>query len=524
MPPHAVYRFGSTSIPVEILSEIFLLIAEDSAWDRKNLMLVCRRWHAIMLSTPGIPSDLWIGRSTTIDVVRAAIQRKRWLLNVIVDPNNKRNQGDWNADEFHACFTIAIEAASRWRSLNVRSFPPPGEHRVLHIAPPLEKLESFTLSQGCDLGNFFDPLMTAVTTTATSYLTKMDLGNVSAVLYLMQPIRSHSFCSLRNLCIWLSQRMEAPVNILPYLQRLETFTAWHLHLPIYPPDISLPLVQTLQTLRLKSVSVQWMAGRIFPALLECAIIFPHNTSTLTFQQVTMPSCQFLEYNFNDLGPLRSFRHAPLAGLQVTCGQWNVRRGNLQLVVLCPIVTASAQKLTMLDLEVRCSENLLVHVLSLVPSLVWLSLRLTSPNALGEAFFQAFVVTNADAESPYASQAITPKLATLNMYYMAWLRGPERKALIPVFGDIVSSHSPESNFCLWIHFDELEADWVVERPVYSIHQHSPFSVSTVGVLGPHGVVFIAVEENYTFLDIPFKEAEYLIVHDYTTYRAAGLSIQ
>ena len=121
LPLHAGYRPRRTCkahlIPVEILSEIFLLIAEDSSMDRKNLMLVCRRWHAIMLSTPGIPAVLWIGRSTTTEVVQAAIQRRRWLLNLIVDPNNRGIQGDWNANEFHACFTTAIEAASRWRSL-----------------------------------------------------------------------------------------------------------------------------------------------------------------------------------------------------------------------------------------------------------------------------------------------------------------------------------------------------------------------------------------------------------------------
>ena len=59
-----------------------------------------------MLSIPGMPSDLWIGISTTIEVVQVAIQRSRWLLNVIVDPNNKGIQGDWNADEFHANISI----------------------------------------------------------------------------------------------------------------------------------------------------------------------------------------------------------------------------------------------------------------------------------------------------------------------------------------------------------------------------------------------------------------------------------
>ena len=43
-------------LPAEILSEIFLLVGQDAGWYRKNLMLVCWRWHDIVLSTPGIPT------------------------------------------------------------------------------------------------------------------------------------------------------------------------------------------------------------------------------------------------------------------------------------------------------------------------------------------------------------------------------------------------------------------------------------------------------------------------------------
>ena len=303
--------------------------------------------------------------------------------------------------------------------------------------------------------------------------------------------------------------MEAPANILPYLQRLEIFAARHLHFPIYPPNTSLPLVQTLQTLRLKSVSVQWMAGRTFPALWGCAIIFPHYADYLTLQPVTMPSCSVLEYNSNDLSPLRSFLHPHLTMLQVTCGQWNVRRGDHQLV----IVTASPWKLHILDLEVRCSENLLLHVLSLVPVLHELVLRLASPNALSEAFFRAFVVTKADAESPCASQDITPKLTRLDLHYRRWLRGPERRELIPVFGDIVSSHLPEPDFRLQIIFAELNDYWCVERSIDCNHQRSPVSKAAVGMLGPHGIIFVDLRAISIFksLDIAFKEAEYLVAN-------------
>ena len=59
-------------LPAEILSIIFLLVMEygfDEDEDRMPLILVCRRWYAIMLSTPGIPSPLRIRKSTTMERV-----------------------------------------------------------------------------------------------------------------------------------------------------------------------------------------------------------------------------------------------------------------------------------------------------------------------------------------------------------------------------------------------------------------------------------------------------------------------
>src|SRR5258706_9435655 len=54
-------------LPVEIFSEIFLLVSKfpgDKRWNWRVLMLVCRRWHAIILSTPGLHSQLRIRRAS----------------------------------------------------------------------------------------------------------------------------------------------------------------------------------------------------------------------------------------------------------------------------------------------------------------------------------------------------------------------------------------------------------------------------------------------------------------------------
>ena len=540
MLPRAVHQSQRTSkahlIPVEILSEIFLLIAndrdveEDRLAHGKKLMLVCRRWNDIMLSTPGIPSQLRIRGSTKVEVVQAAIRGRRWLLDVIVDPTNKGVQENSNADEFHACFATAIQVASRWRSLYLWSFLPPREDMALHIVQHLENLEQFTYSQGCDLGSFFEPLMTAVITTATSHLTTMTLDNLNSLLYLVQPSPLPIFCSLRTLKIWLTKKMENPMNILPYLQRLESFEARHLHLPICPPGAPLPLVQTLHSLNLKSVSVQWMAGRIFPVLRACSIRFPRHIDTITLQPVTMPSCTSLKYEFNDLAPLRYFSHPPLYLLEVISGQWSVRRGNHQLVGLCPIFAVSAQSLQRLEVEVRCSEQLLVYILSLVPALGELVLTLASPNALSETFFRSFVVLDTHRDSP--SEMVGPpsqitttlcvELYHLALHYKRWLRYPERKALIPVFGDITSSRlplDPEDSFDLWLRFDVpnqvSQESWLVEGPTERIANLVSYGLlgyegPAVGVLGPHGIISLIRAGVDPFTRIPFEGVEYLVV--------------
>jgi len=504
LPPCKVHL-----IPVEILTEIFLL--NERHWTYTGLMLVCWRWHDIILSIPGFTSRLHIRRSTKVEAVQAFIQGRRSRLEVIVDVNDETHGKDFNADDFHASFTAAIQAASRWRSLSLRSFPLPGECKPFQIVQPLE-LASFRLDQGCDLGSSIGPLMTAITTITLPRLTDLHLCDLSAVLYLVQPAHMRFFCHLRTLVISLNKRMESPADILPSLQRVETFEARHLHLPNYPPDVSLPFIQTLRDLRLKSVSVQWMAGKIFPALRKCSITFPHHSGTIKLQPVTMPACTDLEYDSNDLGPLRYFHHLPLDNLRVTSGQWNVSRGNRQLVAMCPIVVASAQSLTQLDLYVQCSEQLLACMLSLVPGLTFLCLGLASPHALSEGFFQAFADTLSSDDSPY--QMFVPLCANLKslvLHYKRWLRGPERMELIQVCSELALSRESEKHFTITLRFDVSgQCDWSVGRPE-STRNDSGRKWFTIGIPCPLGIIPLERGNHRPLMEVPFKEAEYLVAY-------------
>ena len=496
-------------LPAEILSIIFLLVVEYSFDNnRMRLMRVCRRWYAIMLSTPGIPCDLKIRNSTTMEMVRATIQGTRWLLAVNINVDDKSFGQDFNADAFNACFMATIEAASRWESLSFVSFP---QCEAFQIAPPLKNLRFFHLGHGCDLGSFFEPLMTAITTTAAPRLTGMNLDTLSALFYLLQPDSLHVFCSLTILRIRLSKRMESPANILPHLQRVEEFHAQHLYLPIYPPNSPLPLIQTLRSLQLKSVSVQWMAGKVFPVLQSCDITFPHHIDTIRFQPVTMPACTYVEYASNDLDPLGYFHDLPLAELTVKSGQWNIARGNRQLIAICHMVIPHAQSLFSLDLQVRCSEKLLTCMLSCLPALEVLYLRLASPRALSETFFKAFIDTESNADIPCEMRGLPRlplclNLVELEVNYNRWLRGPERTALIQIFGDIVSSRE---EFELRLNLNAPAQDWVVYRHVESIHEATYDYISVIGISSPQGIIPLIISEENPLAEVPFKEAEYLV---------------
>ena len=507
------------SLPPEILSIIFLLVVGDmddgDADDgRMWLMLVCRRWYTIMLSTPGVPCWLWIENATRVEMVQAVIQRTKWLLHVNISSDSNSIGEDFNEGALVACFMAAIEAASRWQCLWIYSLPRPGKCKAFQIVQPLKNLESLNVGPDCDLGGFFEPLMTAIITNATPLLTNINLENVNAVLYLAQPDCLRVFCSLTRLVIWLFKRMESPVNILPHLHRLEEFSAQHLYLPIYPPDASLPLIQTLRFLQLKSVSVQWMAGKVFPALQRCKITFPHQIDTICLQPVTMPACTSLIYNSNHLDPLRYFHDLPLAELAVNCGQWNVMRGNPQFMAICQMVVPRAQHLTKLDIQVRCSEQLLICMLSLLPALEILHLGLASPRALSEAFFEAFAATDSDADSRreigvLPNPPLCSKLTDLYVTYKRWLRGPERTVLPQIMGDIVSSRYSMGNPNLCLSLNDLAQTWFVWGHHYGIPVDAEDGASVIGISSPRGIVTFRIYHDKPLTEVPFKEAEYLV---------------
>ena len=261
-----------------------------------------------------------------------------------------------------------------------------------------------------------------------------------------------------------------------------------------------------------------MAGKVFSVLQSCYIVFPHHADAICLQPVSMPTCSNLEYDSNDLDPLRYFHDLPLTELTASSGEWNVTRGNPQLIAICYMIVPCARDLTWLNLQVWCSEQLLVYMLSLLPALKRLTLRLANPRALSETFFQTFVATKFNAGGPYRVGALPYlplclKLVGLEVDYKRWLRGPERTALLPVFGDIVSSRHSEKGFYLCLNIDVLGLTWNVKvlRHVLSILEVADYGPFVIGISSPHGVIPLVMStgEYDPLMEVPFKEAEYLV---------------
>ena len=520
LPCHGIHQslcHKAHLVPVEIFSEIFLYTVQVDPRARRNLMLVCRHWHQIMLSTPGIRSQLRIYWTTR----KKGVERfgRRWHLDVTVDVQQMTVIDQWGEPafdpvEFYACFIAAAEAASRWRALTLLSFPPPGIYKDLQITHPLQHLESFKLAASCALGNSMEPLITAIATTVTQCFTVMEVLHPDTAVYLVQPAHFQAFSFLTTLKLHCT-RMQEPVDILPSFHKLETLEAQLLSLPVYPSELDLPLTQTLRVLRLKSVSVQWMEGQIFPALKECSVIFPQYADAI--RSVYMPSCSILKYDSNNLGAFEHFHIPHLDKLETKCGQWRTWTGTLQLVVLHPIL--ATQSLTNLQLEIKCSERLLAYMLGLTPALEELSMRLCSPNALSSAFFRAFAAGGRKVGAKPPSKTIVPlcrQLKVLHLNYKRWSRGAERNALIPAFGAIVASHSSEDqNFSFQLRFDEGpdSHDWDIHEPVKRFDVDSEHDRTFIGVSGRHGIVPLSRLLMYG-RDAPSipAETEYITVYD------------
>ena len=468
---------------MELLHHIFLLIIDDMSGSPLALMLVCKQWHSIVTS---IWASLNLRTTTPIAVVTSKLERSKWLLDVVVDTDSDRDDFIPSEGAFEAIFA-AIEATPQWRSLVIESFPGRADlpedlvNRRLRQCSnaTMSRFTTFRIKSACETSPLLDGLLRVLGTTAGSELTTVEINSGNVISFLT-PLY-HSFFHSVKVLLLDTRGIRDPVDVLPHLHQLESFTASYLPLPVYYGHVDLPFVHTLRHLRLKYVSIQWMSGRTFHALENCTLIFPLHRQVLHTFNTTLPNCNHLTFQGYPLKILGGVSSHKLDHLSVTCSDSFNGRGTRQLLWLSwQVLGESRLAPKALHISITATSEAWIYVLALLSDLEELVVHNVHPASLGAKVFQSLVVQPPHISKPGARLApgewgapLCPSLRRFGLKYDRWLRQSEQFDLIPVFVSIIrsrehSNHSLES-FDLWTTSDQKDPLELVERSKISIEE-------------------------------------------------------
>ena len=259
-------------LPMELLREIFLYSIESNQTKSGQLASVCRYWRSVITTMPGIWSTLRVGTWTDRERVTTWLKRA-YPKKVIIDAQSNI-QGPSNTSPFVA-LSGALACTDQWHELTISSFP----LETLDSQPrfqatrPMSVLTVLNVAAGCVPSPSFSYLLSLIPIEAP--LSELRLYPSFASTHFLQ---SNWFPVLKNLTVLIvnGRGIHEPFSLLPAFTQLQIFEADHLPLPWYEPNVSLPLLCTLQKLQIRASSVQWMAGRELPCLEECTILLPHS--------------------------------------------------------------------------------------------------------------------------------------------------------------------------------------------------------------------------------------------------------
>ena len=178
--------------------------------------------------------------------------------------------------------------------------------------------------------------------------------------YFLQP---PWFPILQNLTVLIvnGRDIHEPFGLLPGFTQIKIFEADRLPLPLYELNTNLPLLGTLQKLKLRASSVQWMAGRRFLCLEECAILLPHHWEAVQQHGVQLPFCRKLTYDGYPMTTVQCFHVPKISAMELRSHDCREQRVYQQLHHLCT-VNGRVSELTTLHLTLQCSEKAFIKVL------------------------------------------------------------------------------------------------------------------------------------------------------------------
>ena len=437
-----------TRLPIELLYQIFLAIIEETSDPPLALMLVCKQWHAIVTN---IWSSLNLGTTTPIDAVARKLERNQWLLDIVVDTDSDRHDFTPSGGAFEAIFA-AIEATPRWRSFVVESFPAQTDlpedlvNRNLqrHSNATMSRFTTFKIKSTCERSPLLNGLLSILGTTAGPALTTVEINSHNVISFLA-PAYPSFFHSVKVLSLD-ALGMRDPVDLLPHLYQLESFTVSHLSFPTYPNHVELPFVHTLRHLSLTAAPIQWMTGQIFHALEYCALIFPRHQHVLHTFHTTLPNCNWLTFQGYPLKILGGVSAHKLSQLSVTCSGSFSRRGSRQLLWLASHVLGQRQLAPKsLHISIQATNQAWMSSLVFMSDLEELVIHCAQPSSLGAKVFQSLVIHPVHTHNMGVTSTtgevgvpLCPSLRRFGLIYDRWLRLSEEFDFVPIFRSIIQS--------------------------------------------------------------------------------------
>ena len=451
-----------TRLPREVLHQILLIIIDNASDSPLVLLQVCKHWYNIVTN---IWASLNLGTTTPRSAVTRKLERSRWRLDVVVDTESDR--GDFTPPEgaYQAIFA-AIQAASRWRSLVVETFPSQIDLPELLVNSGLQqcsgavmsRLGTFRIKCSCEMSPLLERLLRILGTTASRELTKIQINSANVISFLL-PTYSSIFRSVTVLSLD-APGLPNPVDLLPHLHQLESLTASHLPLPVYHNGANLPFVHTLRHLKLRCVSIQWMSGRTFHALETCVLIFPLHRHVLHTFCTTLPNCKHLSFEGHPLDILEgvSARNLPHLSVMSSCS-YNPR-GSRQLVRFSSHALRQNRLMPrFLHISIEATTQAWTKALAFMSNLEELVIHGARPSSLGVKVLQSLVVHPVQAGNIGTTSApvgrnppACPLLKQFGIRYRRWLRPTEDFDLIPEFMSIIRSRQQSKcslqSFRIW----------------------------------------------------------------------------